>query len=141
MKTLTTLIKLHQRKLDDLRRKMGALVSQRTQLEELSTKLQQELLREMEMAGKQPEMGSFFGGFARRIQTRQEGIATEMRSLDEQMAALREEIAMEFGELKKFEIARENARKRAEAEASRKETIALDEIAGQQHRRRQEYNE
>lgn len=136
MKGLSTLIKLHKRKLDDLRRKMGALENQKAQLLALSARLQKELEHEIELAGLQPEMGSFFGGFAKRIQRRQEAIAEEVKSLDKQMDKLRDEIAAEFSEQKKFEIAKDNALKREEAEQNRKDTIVLDEIAQQQHRRK-----
>lgn len=137
MKGLTTLIKLHKRTLDELRRKMGALEGQKAQLQETSAKLHKELEHEMALASAQPEMGAFFGGFAKRIQKRQEDIAAEVKKLDQQMAKLRENIAEAFGELKKFEIAKDNAKKRVAEEQNRKDTILLDEIAGQQHRRKE----
>jgi flagellar protein FliJ len=138
MKGLATLIKLHKRTLDELRRKMGGLENQKSQLQALSARLQKELEDEIKLAAQQTDMAKFFGGFAKRIQKRQEDIATEIKSLDAQMDKLRAEIAVEFGELKKFEIAQENARKREEEELKRKDTILLDEIAAQQHRRKQE---
>jgi flagellar export protein FliJ len=138
MKGLATLIKLHKRKLDELRRQMGALENQKSQLQASIVKLQQELEHEMELAARQPEMANFFGGFAKRIKKRQEDMRTEIKTLDVQMEKLRGQIAIEFGEMKKFEIAKANAEKRAEEEQNRKDTIVLDEIAGQQHRRKQE---
>ena len=138
MKGLVTLIKLHKRKLDELRRKMASLENQKSQLQLLSKKLHEELQEEITLAGKNPEMGNFFGDFAKRMQKRQDEIAAEILSLDKQMAKLNGEIIEEFSELKKFEIALEAARRRAEEEAKRKETIAMDEIAGQQHHRKTE---
>jgi flagellar FliJ protein len=136
MKGVKTLIKLAKRTLDDLRRKMASLESQKTKLQQTSAKLQKELEDEIKLASKQPEMGSFFGGFAKRIQKRQEDIAAEIKKIDQQMVTLREQIADAYGELKKYEIAEENALKREQEEEKRKDTIQLDEIASQQHRRK-----
>jgi len=138
MKGLVTLIKFHQRTLDDLRRKMAALENQKSQLLLLSAKLREELASEIKQASKNPEMGSFFGDFSKRMQKRQEEIAGEVRQLEKQMAELNIHIIEAFSELKKFEIALDNAKKRAEAEEKRKEAIQMDEIAEQQHRRKME---
>lgn len=136
MKGLDTLIKLHKRALDELRRAIGVLENQKLQLQNLSRRLADELRKEMEEAGKRPEMGQFFGGFAKRIKTRQEHIATEIKALDKKIDTLTDEARAAYGELKKYEVAKANAKRRAEKEAQRKETIRLDEIAGQQDRRK-----
>ena len=136
MKGIDTLIKLHKRELDELRRRIGVFENQKQQLVNLSHKLAEELKKEIEEAGKRPEMGQFFGGFAKRIKTRQENIATEIAALDKKIDALTDEAREAFGELKKFELAKANAEKRAAKEAMRKETIALDEIASVQDRRK-----
>lgn len=140
MKSLTTLIKLHKRTLDELRRKLGNIELQKTELQQTSAKLHEELLSEMELAKKQTEMSAFFGDFAQRIKNRQAQLAQEITALDKQMEKLREEISIAFGELKKYEIALENAKQSQRAEQNRKETIILDEIAAQQHRRKQREN-
>ncbi len=136
MKGLATLIKLSKRKLDELRRKLGNLEGQKTQLEEAIRKLSEELAREMELAGKQPEMSGFFGGFAKRIQQRQEAMHQEIKKIEIEITKTRDEISEAFSEQKKYEIAADNAKKRAAEEQNRKDTIALDEIAEQQHRRK-----
>lgn len=133
-----TLIKLHRRKLDELRRHMSELEGQKQQLLGVSARMQEELREEIEKAGLQPEMGHFFGGFAKRIQQRQEDIAAEVKSLDGQMDTLSEEIAQAYTDVKKYEIAQDNALKREKEKQSRKETILLDEMAGQQYRRQTE---
>jgi len=136
MKGLTTLIKLHKRTLDELRRKMSTLENEKDQLQQASLNLRKELENEMQVAKKQAEMSGFFGGFAKRIQKRQEEIAEETRELDKKMAKLNDEIIEAFAELKKIEIALENAKRRAAEEERRKETVLMDEIAGQQFRQK-----
>jgi flagellar FliJ protein len=132
------LIKLHKRTLDELRRSMVALENQKSQLQLLSKTLSEELLAEMKLAADQPEMGHFFGDFAKRIQQRQSEIAKEITGIERQMTQLGDQISEAFTELKKIEIALENAKLRAKEKEQRKEAIAMDEIAIQQHRRREE---
>lgn len=137
MKGLNTLIKLHKRKVDEIRRQIGSLENQKSQLFLTTERLKQELKDEINLAEDQPEMGAFFGGFAKRIQKRQEEITQEIKKLDAQIAKLRDEVAEAFSELKKFELAKENALKREKEEEDRKETIMLDDIASDQHRRKE----
>lgn len=136
MKGLDTLIKLHRRTLDELRKQIAVLENQKAQLIAASQKLDQELKDEMQAAGKQPELSGFFGGFAKRIRLRQQKIAQEIKELDKKLATLADAAQAAFGEVKKFEIARERKQRRALKEAERKDTIRLDEIAGVQDRRK-----
>jgi flagellar export protein FliJ len=136
MKGLASLIKLHKRKLDELRREMSTLENQKEQLKQSSANLTKELQDEMNAAKKQAELSAFFGGFAKRIQKRQEEIAEEIKELDKKITTLNDEIADAFTELKKFEIAQENEKRRADEDTRRKETIVLDDIAGQQFRQK-----
>lgn len=138
MKGLSTLIKLHKRTLDELRRSMASLENQKEQLQLAIKKMQEELEAELVLAGKQPEMANFFGEFSKRIKTRQDMLRQEIRSLDTQIIKLNDEIAAAFAELKKFEIAKENAMRRAREEEARKDTLMLDELAGQQFQRKKE---
>ena len=132
MKTLNTLIRLHKRNLDELRRSMVALESQKDQLIQTIEASQRELEREVDLAKNTPEMSSFFGEFAKRIKNRQEKIHKEIQAIDKKITELNNKMAQEFTELKKFEIALENAKNRIKTEEIRKETLMLDEIAAQQ---------
>lgn len=136
MKTLNTLIRLHKRSLDGLRRRMGELENQKAQLQQAIKALQKEMDTEVRLAEKQPEMANFFGEFATRIKNRQETIHQEIAAVDVKIKNLNNEIFEAFTELKKYEIAKENARLRANESEKRKETIMLDEIAAQQHLRK-----
>ena len=135
MKGLATLIKLTKRKLDELRRKMVALENEKAQLQALAQSLVDEMAREMLLVSQTVEMANYFGNFAKKMKVRQQKVADEIAAVDRKIEALSAEIAEAFSELKKYEIAQENAKRRAEEEAARKETIALDEIASQQFHR------
>jgi chromosome segregation ATPase len=142
MKSFDTLIRLHKRTLDELRRQMVSLETQKQQLEFAIERLQQELENEVRLAGEvtreTPEMANFFGEFAKRIKLRQDLLREEICTLDAQILKLNEEIFDAFTELKKMEIARDNAKQRAKENAARKEAIDLDDIAVQQYIRKQD---
>lgn len=139
MKGLETLIKLKKRALDELRREVAALERQKQQLADLSAQLSRDLAKELELTSRQPGMSMFFSGFAKRVKARQEQIGAEMQALEKKIIERTREVTEAFAELKKFEIARDRAKKRAEKEAQRKETVRLDEIAGQQNDRKRRH--
>ena len=136
MKTFNTLIKLAKRKLDELRKAQGVLERQKEQLINARMNLHKELEREMNIAAKQLEMAGFFGGFAKRIKIREDELMAEVKKIEAEIEKIAEEIMLAYTDLKKYEIAKDNAMKRRAEEMTRKETIMLDEIASQQYGRK-----
>lgn len=137
MKGVKTLIRLAKRNLDELRRKQTELEVQKDRLRQSIKNINTELQNEMKLAAKTQEMASFYGGFAKRIKNRELELEEEIRKLDKQLLVLSDEIMLAFAELKKYEIALENDKQRIRAEENRKETIELDDIAGQQFLQKQ----
>lgn len=138
IKAVKTLIRLHKRELDELRRRLGSLQNQKDQLLQASQRLDADLADEQRRAESMPEMAAFMGQYAQRIRERKERIAAEVAKLDEQMRVLSEDIAVKFSELKKYEIVRENWEKREREMAEKKESAQLDEVALQQFIRQTE---
>lgn len=136
MKGIKTLIKMSKRTLDELRRKMVDLENEKAQLVMLQQKLEQEMLREMQIAAQSLEARPYLMRFAKAHKARQLKVGAELVAMDKRIETLASNIALAFSELKKYEIAEENERLREEEEAKRKDTLALDEVAAQQHRRR-----
>jgi flagellar protein FliJ len=135
MKTLTTLIRYKKQLLDELRRKLASLESQKEKLVQRSEGMQRELEKEIELATTQPEMGGFFGDFAERIRKRRAEIAAEIAKIERQMVEQAEKIRESFSELKRFEILRERRIAEGKAKEARRETEQLDEVAMLRHRR------
>jgi hypothetical protein len=133
IKTLTTLVKLHKRRVDVLRREMIAIEEERRQLLQVSAKLHEEHKREMRLATEEPKMAGFFGAYSRRVKERQEKIAGEVKRLDSSIEEKAEAIRTEFSEQKKYEIAREHAKKRLDEEARLRVQQRFDEIGSQQY--------
>jgi flagellar biosynthesis chaperone FliJ len=138
MKGLVTLIKLHRRNLDQLRKKIVDTERQKNLLLLVAEKLANELASELEVASTHSYFGNFFGNYAERIKKRQEDVAREIINLEQMLHKLAEELSEGFSELKKFEIAQENRLKRQKEEADRKEQIRLDDIAIDQFTRKEQ---
>lgn len=136
MKGINTLIKMHQRKLDELRREQVRLQEQREQLIQLTVKLQNELMEERALAAENPTMAAYMGDFEKRMKKRQLDVTKEVIQIDAQIAQYTAAIAESFGELKKYEITRDNEEARTRAKTDRREQDMLDEVGLQQFGRR-----
>jgi hypothetical protein len=132
MKPLTTLIKLHKRRVDIIRREMVVIEEERKQLLAVAEKLREEHAREMELSTADAKMAGFFGAYSKRNRERQEKIALEVKRLDAAIEQKAEAIREEFSEQKKYEIAREHAQKRLAAVARARQQQRFDEIGTQQ---------
>lgn len=139
MKGLKTLIRLHKRKLDELRREYVGIERQRDRLLEAQAALAAELQSEIDAATAMPEMGNFFGDYAERIKKRQETLAAEVHKLELLLSALQDRIRESFTELKRYEIALAAAQKRAKAKEERQERLRLDDVAIDQFIRREDH--
>ena len=133
IKAMNTLVKLHKRRVDVMRREMVTIEEERKQLLQLSERLAQEHAREMRLATEEPKMAGFFGAYSARIKERQESIRQEVKRLDAAIEEKANAIREEFSEQKKYEIAREHAKKRLAEEARARVQQRFDEIGAQQY--------
>jgi len=138
IKAMNTLIKLHKRRVDVMRREMIAIEEERKQLLQLSERLREEHAREARLATEEPKMAGFFGAYSARMKQRQEGIKQEVKQLDAKIAEKAEAIREEFSEQKKYEIAREHAKKRLAEQARIRLQERFDEIGAQQYLRQKD---
>lgn len=136
MKGLLTLIKLRQRELDTLRRNLGKMEEELTKLIAEEKRLGAELEQEIELAASQPEMAQFFGQFAQGIEHKQNQIRALASEVNKAMAKIQSEMTDAFGELKRLEIARDNAKAAEAAKEAKREQQELDEMGLQLHIRK-----
>lgn len=132
LKSLNTLIRLHKRQTDLLRREMQLLETQHEALLRLAEQLRREYEQERELAAQDARMAGFFGAFATHMRDRQDKVAAETRRLALAMEEKAEAIRIEFGEQKKYEIVREQTMKKAVEKQNRREQAMLDEVAVRQ---------
>jgi hypothetical protein len=135
LKTLNTLIKLHKRHVDVMRREMIMLEDERRALQELAIRLKDEHAQESQLAAEEPKVGSFFNNYSKQVKKKLETIAQSVKKLDAQIEAKIEAIRAEFSEQKKFEIAREQENKRIALDQLHKNQQRLDEVGSQQYQK------
>jgi flagellar export protein FliJ len=136
MKGLPTLIRLRQRALDTLRRQLAELERQLEELMAEDRRLAEELERERAMAAEFPEMSSFYGNFAKGVEKKQLEIRLKAREVNQSIRKTRNEITEAFGELKRFEITRDNIAASEQEVKDKQEQQSLDEIAIQKFSRK-----
>ncbi len=128
MKSLTTLIDLKQRELDEKRRVLVQLEEEMDRLNTDEKALKDELKHEANLAAAQPEMARYFGEFAKGNEKKQEAVAKDKKGLNKLIGLQRDAITAAFAELKQMEIAKEKHDEEEDANATRKENAELDEI-------------
>jgi flagellar export protein FliJ len=129
MRALATLIRMRREALDERRQRLSAFETRLAALARERERLEAQVRHEQEVAGRAGEVLFAYQGFAARAIAERERLARARAALDDQIAAARDDLAVAFSELKKFEIARDQRRRREHVARSRAEQKALDEIA------------
>ncbi|MBN4083202.1 flagellar FliJ family protein [bacterium AH-315-B06] len=135
MKGLDALIKIHGFELDQKRRALKEIEEAEAGIETKIRNLEAELLDEQEAARHSVEGVYTYGGYARAVITRRETLRQSQAEVMQQLAAARNAVAEAFETLKKYEITKASRDARARAEATRRETIQLDELGLNAHTR------
>ncbi|PWR19027.1 hypothetical protein [Zavarzinia compransoris] len=133
---LPTLIRLHQRQLDEKRRMLAELEQMRAEMDRKILLLDGEIERERQAAADQPEL---IGQFAAYLEGARQRRQTMLRTIDElapKIEAAANAVAVAFQDVKKFEIAAEMKARQRKAALDKAEQDELDDIALVQHRRR-----
>ena len=127
---LAALIRLHTWRLDEQRRTLAEALREIDRLRRQSRVLEGEIAAEQEVASASPaEAGFAYARFARVAAERRTSCREATDVAERNVATHRETLRSRYRELRTFELAEEDRRKRAAAEAARREGLALDEIA------------
>lgn len=142
MKTLKTLIRVHEWQLEEKRRRVVELESLREALLQKLETLDQEIQREKQFVAAQiddqyPRAALAFSHYISDARLRREDIVTELRFNGERIESAMKEVTLAYQDLKKYEIALEQRQKQLALVFAHKEQIRLDEIAIEGFRRRQ----
>jgi hypothetical protein len=126
-KSLTTLIKLHRRKLDDMRKELVVLLSARDQCVEHLANLAHEMEEEKKAAAT--DEGRFiYANYLKHAKQRQARLESILRDAEEKIFFLEEGMKDEFAEVKKFEIMKARKEREIFDEAEKREREMLDEV-------------
>jgi len=137
-KALATLVRMHRWQLDEKRKTITELERLRDGLRQQHRRLDDELDAEKAKADATLEGARTFPAYLADLRARQDRLARSVEEIETQIEAANVELAQTFREYKKHETVLTNRIRRARFEADRKQQLALDEMALQGHRRRQE---
>jgi len=135
MKGLPTLIRVRQWELEEKRRKLADLEGLAAQLDEAIQRLDDEVKMEQGIAQSSLEVNFAYAPYAQAAIERRRTLLASLDDVKQQIEAAHEEVTMAYQELKKYEVAQDNRRRRTRAEANRREQIVLDEIGIEGFRR------
>lgn len=128
MKSMETLLRVKQREIDALKRQQGILENQREEVHTIINGLSNQLVSELKTASELPEMAHFFGDYAASIKKRQEMMHGHLRRVEAEIGKLTDQIRERFSEMKKYELALANFKKREKAKADARAQAEMDEL-------------
>lgn len=137
MKSLKTLIRLHRNELDEKRRHLAEMQRRLDALQQALATHDAEVEREKEMARHDLDAAMAFPRFHKAASLRREKLVADLVEAERMVEAAREEVASAFQEVKRFEITEENRIERERRHEAQLEQVRLDEVALNQHRRRE----
>ncbi|MDP7381683.1 MAG: flagellar FliJ family protein [Alphaproteobacteria bacterium] len=137
MSKLDSLIRLHERTLDEARRELGRAEAAVASAAAAIDALEAEIKAEQAAAGADLTGQFGYANYARQAIARRAKLHTAHQQAEVAREQVREKVAVAFAELKKFEITAERRAALAQQEENRRLQGELDEIAQQQDRQKQ----
>ncbi len=135
MRSRETLIRLQRFQVDEKRRAVGEIEAMIADFERKVAELEQQISAEQERSGITDVKHFAYPMFAKAVGDRREKLLESINGLTEQLAKAQDDLAEEFGELKKMELIEEKDIRRRESEFLAHEQSELDEVALNLHRR------
>ena len=123
-----SLVRLASYEVEQLRKRLAAILDRRAAAETALEELHAEAERERRRAAVDAEAGWYRLGYLEGWRARRDAGAAEIAALVAEETGARDALAGAFEDLKKYEQLEEGARVLAVREEARKETAALDEL-------------
>ncbi len=128
MKAVGSLIRLSTFEVEELQKRLAAIVDRRTQWELKMAVLEAEAEAELANARRDAEAGWYMVGFREGVKQRRKAIQDQIDSLIAEEEGARDALNQAFEGLKKYEQVAEKAANAARREMAKRETAALDEL-------------
>ena len=127
--------RMHRFRMDEHRRKAMEIELAREDFLRQDTALEQELIRETSTFRRDDMAIIDFAAYSKGIEVRREALAKSIAEVTRTLSRINEQMANEYREAKKFELAMEREAKRKKDLAARAEQMELDEIGLNYHGR------
>ncbi|MBX3481764.1 MAG: flagellar export protein FliJ [Caulobacter sp.] len=128
MKAIGSLIRLSTFEVEDLQKRLSAVVERRTEVELKMAVLEAEAETELANARADAEAGWYLIGFQEGVKQRRKRFQDQIDSLIAEEEGARDALSEAFEGLKKYEHVAKSAANAARREENRRETAALDEL-------------
>tara|TARA_A100000164_G_C21625029_1_gene638405 strand:- start:145 stop:573 length:429 start_codon:yes stop_codon:yes gene_type:complete len=129
-KGTATLVRVNEWIVDERRRELGALLDELNAIDISKTNLETQLESEQRAATLDPEIaGVVYGPYADATRHQIQYFNSLLESKEEEITLAQENLGEAYRELKKFEIARDNHRKKYLEDIIRRDQRELDELA------------
>ncbi len=122
------LAKMHRFRMDEHRREASEIDAMRAEFMEQDRLLEEELLREKANLMPGDLAMTDFAAYLKSVEDRRAVLAKSITDVTRARARIAEQMAIEFREAKKFELALERETKRRKDHAAKLEQAELDEI-------------
>ena len=132
-----TLVRINDWNVDEKRRFLGQQLQQLNNLIGRLNALEEEIVREQELAFSMPtEAGLTYGAYAQAALDRREALQKSIELQENAVEKARETLREAYLELKKYEIAEERRQAAVDAQLAKEEQTELDEIGIMAHVRK-----
>ncbi len=140
MADLDPLIRLRRYTVDEKQKFLSALYREAENLINKRNELAAQLEREKELAKAEgsPDSISFFGRYAENVRKKLGKFDEHIKKMENRIEGAQEDMRAAFAELKKVEIIKRKRQEREQEKQDHKESQALDEVAIEGFRRREE---
>ncbi len=129
---LTSLIRLHEWRVDEKHRALGDQLGVVADLERQARRLEEDLKNEQGVARASPdEAGYLYGNYAHAVILRRERIADSIAATEGKIVVAREALNDAYRNLKKYELVQGARDTREARERERAEQMVLDELGVQ----------
>ena len=129
-KGIATLVRVNEWTVDERRRDLGTLLDELNEIQSSKTNLETQFASEQNAATLDPEItGVIFGPYADATMRQIQYLKSLIESKEEEITLAQEKLGEAYRELKKFEIARDNHRKKSIENLIRRDQRELDELA------------
>jgi flagellar export protein FliJ len=135
MKNLDNLIRLHQWRLDEKRRKVVELERLVLRLRAEIELLEKNLKVEQQVAAQNAEAATGYGSYVSAVIARREKLKQSLAGLESEMTQATEDVAVAFREFKKFDLMRTRNQEKARLQKKRLQQKEIDEAGLNVYRR------
>lgn len=138
MKSLDTIIRVHEWKLNEERRKLADLIGAANDMRTQIARLEESLEAEAALVGDSVDAARSYSVFLKSQMGRRVTLESTIAELNREVSDVEESVAAAFKELKTYEISRDRRNSAEKRKRAQREQSSLDEVALNMHRMKQD---